>query len=242
MVEGDRSGKVVNLFTRKPVEAPQSEPDTAVQAVEENLDDSEFFEKNGELVSRVVKEAGTMERMISRIPGFSRNERNVGIRMQGLKETPLSALCESILTSTQNMWREKPSYYLAVISELSGRIDAIQRTKYGSRGKNLAADTMFALGNFERVRQALDQIDAITVYVMDECGIEPNFSEMTLHAPRVASYTLGQLCDEMLDSTRDDWRTRSNYYGAVITELDQRRQAIKAVLENGDGDQSENEG
>jgi hypothetical protein len=42
------------------------------------------------------------------------------------------------------------------------------------------------------------------------------------------------LCDLVLDSPKDDWKARPNFYGAVIMELDERTKAVQSVLRRGD--------
>lgn len=248
MAEG-KDGKVVSLFTRETIRQPNATaqrmdsrdvPSTPeIAASESENDDATFYKTQHDLVARAVTEAGTIEKMISRIQGFSRNERNIGIRLQGLKETPLSALCESLTSSTQSMWKEKPSYYLAVIAELSHRIDTMHRTTSGTEKERATSDALFTMSNHQRVLRARDNTDVITVYIMDECGIQPNHAEMALHQAIVSRHTLSQLCDLMLDSSKSDWASRPNFFGAVITVLDERLSAVREILLQGKNDEEE---
>lgn len=248
MAEG-KDGKVVNLFTRQTIRQPSADaqnvdsggtpitPDLEVS--ESENDDAAFYKTHHDLVTRAVTEAGTIEKMISRIQGFSRNERNIGIRLQGLRETPLSALCESLTRSTQSMWKEKPSYYLAVIAELSHRIDTMHRSTPGTERERATSDALFTMSNHVRVLSARRQTDTITEYIMDECGIQPNHAEMALHQSIVSRHTLSQLCDLMLDSSKDDWASRPNFFGAVITVLDERLSAVREILLQGKNDEED---
>ncbi|MBX9765263.1 hypothetical protein K2X83_01335, partial [Patescibacteria group bacterium] len=98
----------------------------------------------------------------------------------------------------------------------------------------LVGDTLFVLHNSSRAIEACRKIDVITVYVMDECGIQPNQAEMDIHQASLSGHVLSQLCDFILDSPEDDWRKRPNFYGAVIMELDARTKAVQSVLRRGE--------
>ncbi|MBX9765106.1 ProQ/FinO family protein, partial [Patescibacteria group bacterium] len=182
MGEG-KDGKVVNLFTRKPVVQSAAETQktdsAAPEAPEIAGDDFDFFIKNRSRLSEVAERANEIEKTIGTLQGYARSERNIGIRAEGLKAASLPDLFESLLTSHAGMWTQKPSYYLAVIAEFSKRIDAFSRRARTDGGPGsavtseemLVGDTLFVLHNSSRAIEACREIDVITVYVMDECGI-----------------------------------------------------------------------
>jgi hypothetical protein len=246
MGEG-KDGKVVDLFTRRAISQPVAEAQTAgsedAPSVPEIAgNDFEFFTNNRALLPEIAERANQIEMTISTLRGYARSERNIGIRAEGLKAASLSDLCESLLSSNSGMWTQKPSYYLAVIAEFSKRIDAFsRRTRSGGESgptftaeEMVIGDTLFVLHNSSRAIEACRKIDVITVYVMDECGIQPNHAEMGIHQASLSGHALSQLCDLVLDSPKDDWKARPNFYGAVIMELDERTKAVQSVLRRGD--------
>lgn len=242
-MEEDKTGKVVQLFPKKKVESAPLSPPTSqeTEASSEAMDDVAFFIKKRTQITDVVNVADRIEKTISTLQGYARNERNVRIRQEIVRESSLEELCKSLTNSSSSDWTAKPSYYLAVVYELSKRLNTVseqvhkQRTTQGlaagGEGREQAAiDTLYVMSNSERAIQACKHIDTITDFVFSIPGFEPNAQQIELLGHEVRLYPLSKICDRILDSKESEWKANPSLFGALILELDERTKAVKEVL------------
>jgi hypothetical protein len=252
-MSGEGEPKVVNLFTRKPVAQPAetagpaelvpTTPGHELGAVPSEVDaDLGFYHKNRSRIMQTVALAERMERTIDTLPGYTRKERTIALRAEMVRGSSLEGLFSSLTQSSEADWKSKPSYYLALIYELSGRLEKIAARVLAEKvaaGKGsaestgqeaLMADVLFAITHSERAIAACQHIDVITDYIFAMPGFTPNQANISLRRQGLAFHTLQQLCGFILDSNEFQWRKDPSFYGAVILELDLRTKAVKPVL------------
>jgi len=57
---------------------------------------------------------------------FNKNDRNVDLRRDTLKNTSLECLCDYLFKSDEHQWQVHPSYYGAIILEINERVEGIK--------------------------------------------------------------------------------------------------------------------
>ncbi len=250
MAEGPANNVVRPVFGRKSPSVPRELPPPPTEpAASSELDgmneDMAYFLRAKGTFAQAMQRANEVEQYVSRLQGFARKERNIRLRQENLQGSSLQSLSEALLHSTKMHWAEKPSYYLAVIAELSRRLDSIgvsittNKRKEGMSDEEAVellqniflGDTLFALSRSHRAIDACKKAEVVSNAIFDQPGFAPDFEKVDAHRSDLMYAPLSQLCDIILDSPHSQWFAEPSYFGAVIVELDERTKAIKTILQ-----------
>ncbi|HEY4474086.1 MAG TPA: hypothetical protein VI957_02910 [Candidatus Paceibacterota bacterium] len=99
---------------------PNPRPNEEIMAA--FVSDVKFFTDNPQIIKNAVIQWNTITDYIFSLANFKKNDANVDLRRDTLQGTSLEQLCSYLLSTSENDWRARPSFYGAVILEMNLRL------------------------------------------------------------------------------------------------------------------------
>jgi hypothetical protein len=84
--------------------------------------DVTYLVQNMETFSKIPGKIDEITNYVFSLKDFAKNDANIALRREGVAVFPLSALVDHMLKSAETDWKNKPSFYGAVILECHARM------------------------------------------------------------------------------------------------------------------------
>lgn len=109
------------------------------------------------------------------------------------------------------------------------RRDDEARNRGADEIERMVRDAAYVRDHPDRMHAAAIRADAIAACLLELHWFWKSVGWFELRVKRVGRVSLETLCEYLLDSYAQDWKRQPQFYGAVVLEFHERREASKQL-------------